>query len=75
MTPDLNVLANLGIMVLSGIFMGRLMKHLRLPNVTGYLIAGLLLVLLQLPHPAAAEDSDTAKDLVDCIINNENRQI
>ena len=43
MTPDLNVLANLGIMVLSGIFMGRLMKHLRLPNVTGYLIAGLLL--------------------------------
>ena len=36
------------------------------------LIVGLLLALLQLPHSAAAEDSDTTKDLVDCIINNEN---
>lgn len=27
MTPDLNVLANLGIMVLSGIFMGRLILN------------------------------------------------
>lgn len=43
MTPDLNTLADLGIMILFGIFMGRMMKHLKLPNVTGYLIAGLLL--------------------------------
>ena len=43
MTLDLNMLADLGIMILFGIFMGRMMKHLKLPNVTGYLIAGLLL--------------------------------
>lgn len=43
MTPDLNVLADLGIMILFGIFMGRMVKHLKLPNVTGYLLAGLLL--------------------------------
>ena len=43
MTIDLNILADLGIMILFGIFMGRMMKHLKLPNVTGYLIAGLLL--------------------------------
>lgn len=43
MNISLNVLADLGVMILFGIFMGRMVKHLKLPNVTGYLIAGLLL--------------------------------
>lgn len=43
MTPALNTLADLGIMILFGIFMGRMAKHIKLPNVTGYLVAGLLL--------------------------------
>ena len=43
MSLSLNVLTQLGIMILAGIFMGRLMKHIKLPNVTGYLLAGLLL--------------------------------
>lgn len=43
MSLSLNVLTQLGIMILAGMFMGRMMKHLRLPNVTGYLLAGLLL--------------------------------
>ncbi len=43
MSLSLNLLTQLGIMILAGMFMGRMMKHLRLPNVTGYLLAGLLL--------------------------------
>ena len=43
MSLSLNVLMQLGIMILAGMFMGRMMKHIRLPNVTGYLLAGLLL--------------------------------
>lgn len=43
MTPALNTLTDLGIMILFGIFMGRMAKHLKLPNVTGYLLAGVLL--------------------------------
>ena len=43
MSLSLNVLTQLGIMILFGMFMGRMMKHIKLPNVTGYLIAGLLL--------------------------------
>ena len=43
MSLSLNVLTQLGIMILFGMFMGRMMKHIKLPNVTGYLLAGLLL--------------------------------
>ncbi len=39
----LNMLLDLAIMVFAGMFCGRMAKHLRLPNVTGYLVAGLLI--------------------------------
>ena len=39
----LNTLIDLGIMIFAGMFCGRMAKHLHLPNVTGYLIAGLLI--------------------------------
>ncbi len=38
----LNLLTDLAIMIFSGMFFGRMAKHLRLPNVTGYLVAGLI---------------------------------
>ena len=65
MNISLNMLTNLGIMILAGIFMGRLMKHLGFPNVTGYMLAGLLLgpyLLWNDPnarpaHPCAAEET------------------
>ena len=43
MNFTLNILLQLGLMILFGIFMGRMAKHIKLPNVTGYLLAGLLL--------------------------------
>ena len=39
----LNTLTDLAIMIFAGMFCGRMVKHVRLPNVTGYLIAGLLI--------------------------------
>ena len=39
----LNTLSDLAIMIFAGMFCGRMVKHLRLPNVTGYLLAGLLI--------------------------------
>ncbi|MBO2526968.1 MAG: cation/H(+) antiporter [Clostridiales bacterium] len=39
----LNTLIDLGIMIFAGMFCGRMAKHLHLPNVTGYLVAGLLI--------------------------------
>ncbi len=39
----LNTLIDLALMILAGMLFGRLVKFLRLPNVTGYLIGGLLL--------------------------------
>ena len=39
----LNTLTDLAIMILAGMFCGRMAKHIRLPNVTGYLVAGLLI--------------------------------
>ena len=38
-----NTLLDLALMIFAGMFCGRMVKHIRLPNVTGYLIAGLLL--------------------------------
>lgn len=40
---SLNTFLNLGIMIFMGLIIGRLMKFIKLPNVTGYLLAGLLL--------------------------------
>ncbi len=40
---SLNTFISLGIMIFAGMFLGRLVKKIKLPNVTGYLIAGLLL--------------------------------
>lgn len=39
----LNTLLDLSIMIFAGMFCGRMAKHIRLPNVTGYLVAGLLI--------------------------------
>ena len=39
----LNTLTDLAIMIFAGMFCGRMVKHIHLPNVTGYLIAGLLI--------------------------------
>ena len=39
----LNTLNDLALMIFAGMFCGRMAKHLRLPNVTGYLVAGLLI--------------------------------
>ncbi len=40
---SLNTFISLGIMIFAGMALGRLVKRLKLPNVTGYLLAGLLL--------------------------------
>lgn len=39
----LNTLSDLAIMIFAGMFCGRMAKHAHLPNVTGYLVAGLLI--------------------------------
>ena len=40
---SLNTFLNLALMIFAGMAMGRLVKKIKLPNVTGYLLAGLLL--------------------------------
>ncbi len=40
---SLNTFINLALMIFIGMALGRLVKHIKLPNVTGYLLAGLLL--------------------------------
>ena len=37
------IIFDIGIVMLTALIFGRLVKHLKMPNVTGYLIAGLLL--------------------------------
>ena len=39
----INTFIDLGVMIFAGMALGRLVKKIKLPNVTGYLIAGLLL--------------------------------
>ncbi len=41
--PELNTLLYLSILLLGGLLTGRLVRKVKLPNVTGYLIAGLLM--------------------------------
>ena len=53
--PELNTLTYLAILLLGGLFFGRLAKKVHLPNVTGYLVGGLILgpsVLGVIPHTA-----------------------
>lgn len=40
---SLNTFSDLAIMIFAGMLLGRLVKQIKLPNVTGYLLAGLLL--------------------------------
>lgn len=40
---NLNLLLDLAIMIFAGMFFGRMAKHIKLPNVTGYIVAGLLI--------------------------------
>jgi Kef-type K+ transport system membrane component KefB len=40
---EFNILFYLALMLFSGLFFGRLVKYAKLPNVTGYLIAGLII--------------------------------
>ena len=42
-TPQFTVLFYIGAMILFGLLFGRLVKQLRFPNVTGYLLSGLIL--------------------------------
>ena len=37
------LIINIGVMLASGLVLGRLVEKINLPNITGYLIAGLLL--------------------------------
>ena len=38
-----NAIVNLGVIILAGLFMGRLFESFRIPAITGYLVAGLFL--------------------------------
>lgn len=38
-----NAIVNLGVIVLAGLFMGRIFEYFRIPAITGYLVAGLFL--------------------------------
>ncbi len=40
---NLNTLLFLAVMIFAGMFLGRMAKHIKLPNVTGYIVAGLIL--------------------------------
>lgn len=40
---EFGVLFYLSVLFFSGLFFGRMAKHCKLPNVTGYLIAGLVM--------------------------------
>ena len=42
-TFPLNTFVDLALMIFCGMAMGRLVKKIKLPNVTGYLLAGLIL--------------------------------
>lgn len=55
--PELNTMMYLSLLLLGGLCCGRLVKHIKLPNVTGYLLAGLLMgpcVLKILPAETVA---------------------
>ncbi len=55
---QLNTLIYLGILLLSGLLFGRLAKLVKLPNVTGYLVAGLVLG----PHICGVIPAQTVTD-------------
>ena len=41
--PELNTMMYLSFLLLGGLICGRIVKHVKLPNVTGYLLAGLIM--------------------------------
>lgn len=55
----MNTFFYLALLLFSGLFLGRAVKYLRLPNVTGYLIAGLLIG----PHVFKLLSADTVSQL------------
>lgn len=74
---SLNTFADLALMIFAGMAMGRLVKKIKLPNVTGYLLAGLLLgpsvlgILSESFLDAAALISDAALGFIAFSIGNE----
>lgn len=63
--PTLNTLLYLAILMLGGLLCGRLVKQIKLPNVTGYLVVGLLLgpfVLKVIPREVLG-DFDIISDI------------
>lgn len=56
---DISILFPIGLMLLSGLLFGRIAKKLTLPNVTGYLIAGLVLG----PYVLGVVSAETASSL------------
>lgn len=40
---DLNALLYAGILIVTGLLFGKVAKYVKLPNVTGYLVGGLLI--------------------------------
>lgn len=73
----LNTFADLALMIFAGMAMGRLVKKIKLPNVTGYLLAGLLLgpsvlgILSEGFLSAATVISDAALGFIAFSIGNE----
>lgn len=74
---QLNTFADLALMIFCGMAMGRLVKQIKLPNVTGYLLAGLLLgpsvlgILSENFLDAASVISDAALGFIAFSIGNE----
>lgn len=56
---DISILFPIGLMLLSGLLFGRIAKKLTLPNVTGYLVAGLVLG----PYVLGVVSAETASSL------------
>ena len=74
---QLNTFTDLALMIFGGMAMGRLVKQIKLPNVTGYLLAGLLLgpsvlgILSENFLDAASVISDAALGFIAFSIGNE----
>jgi Kef-type K+ transport system membrane component KefB len=62
---QMNTLIYLSILLLAGLLFGRLVKQIKLPNVTGYLIAGLLLgpFVLKVIPSAAIDNFSVLSDI------------
>ena len=64
---ELNTILYLSILIFSGLVFGKLAKLVKLPNVTGYLVAGLLVgpsVLGVIPEHVLLERKEASKENV-----------